>query len=91
MKIASVVISRNDLDILGLWLQRDPNDTLRLSTLCQDTKQAAYQILCSFYNSVPNNRRWGLLIDALVNLDQRVKVRELGLDELHKNSQSQPH
>ena len=91
MEVASLVTSGMDLHKLGVYLKRIDNDIWRLANGCQDVRHAAYQILCSFYNSVPNDTRWGLLIEALIELDQRVKVKELGLDELHKNSQSQPH
>ena len=91
MEVASVVTSGVDLDILGVWLGRDPNDICRLLNGCQNLKHAAYQILRSFYNSVQNKERWGLLIEALIQLDQQVKVKELGFDELHQNAQSQPH
>ena len=91
MEVASVVTSGMDLHKLGVYLKRRDNDICRLVNRCQDVQHTAYQILRSFYNSVPNKERWGLLIEALIQLDQRVKVKELGLDELHKNSQSHPH
>ena len=91
MEVASLVTSGMDVHKLGVYLKRRDNDIWRLVNGCQDLQHAAYQILCSFYNSVPNKERWGLLIEALIQLDQRVKVKELGLDELHQKAQSQPH
>ena len=76
-----------ELAILGVWLERDSNYVNRLIERCQDVQHEAYQMLCSFYNSVPNDRRWDLLMKGLVEIDQRVKIKELGLDELHKNAQ----
>ena len=90
MKVASVATCGMDLHKLGVYLKRDDNDICRLVNGCQDVQHAAYQILRSFYNSVPNKERWGLLIDALINLDQRVKVKELGLDKLNQNAQKSP-
>ena len=91
MEVASVATCGMDLHKLGVYLKRDQNDIWRLANGCQDVQHAAYQILCSFYNSVPNKERWGLLIDALIQVDQRVKVKEPGLDELDQNAQSHPH
>ena len=91
MEVASVVISGMDLHKLGVYLGRDQNDIWRLSNTYPDVQYAAYQILCSFYNLVPNKERWGLLIEALIKLDQRVKVKQLGLDKLHEQAQSHPH
>ena len=92
MKVASVVICGMDLHILGVYLKRDQNDIWRLVNGRQDVQA------CSLSDSLfllqlgaKSQERWGLLIEALINLDQRVKVKELGLDVLHKNSQSQPH
>ena len=91
MEVASVPTCGMDLHKLGVYLKRDQNDIWRLVNGRLDVQEAAYQILCSFYNSVPNHERWGLLIDALKELDQRVKVKELGLDKLHQNAQSHPY
>ena len=89
MEVASVVGSGMELDTLGVYLRRDPNAVRRLQNGCQDVRHTAYQILCSFYNCIENSERWGILINALIKIDQRIKVKELGLDELHKKAQSE--
>ena len=91
MEVASVATCGMDLHKLGVYLERRDNDIWQLANGRLDVQEAAYQILCSFYDSVPNHKRWGLLIEALKELDQRVKVKELGLDKLHQNAQSHPH
>ena len=86
MKIASVITSGEELDTLGIWLGCDPNDVTRLRNANLSIKDTAYQILCSFYNSVPNKERSGVLIDALKELNKLSTVKELRLEKFHEYS-----
>ena len=86
MKIASVITCWEELDTLGIWLGCDPNDVTRQRNANHSIKDVAYRILCSFYNSVPNKERWGVLIDALKELNKFSTVKELRLEKLHQYS-----
>ena len=86
-KVASVMTSQDQLTTLGIWLGCDPNDVTRLRNANQSIKDAAYQILCSFYNSVPNNERWGTLAEALKVLNKHATMKELKLEEMHQEAQ----
>ena len=61
MKIAAAVTLPDELSMLGIWLGCDPDDVRRLKNRNHSLKDAAYEILCSFYNFVPNHQRWGIL------------------------------
>ena len=87
-KVASVITSWEELDTLGIWLGYDPNDVRRLRNNNQSIKDAAYQILCSFYDSVPNAQRWGILTEALKEMNKHTTLKELKLEELHQNAHS---
>ena len=88
MKIASVITSSDELTTLGICLGCDPNDVRRLKNGNPSLKDAAYEILCSFYNFVPNEERWGILIEALREQKKNLTVKELRLEELHQQAQS---
>ena len=85
--MASVITSWEELDILGIWLGCDPNDVTRLRNNNPSVKDAAYQVLCSFYNSVPNQERWAILIEALGELNKHSVVNNLNLKWLHETAQ----
>ena len=82
MKIASVITSTDELTMLGICLGCDPNDVRRLKNGNPSLKDAAYEILCSFYNFVPNEERWRILIEALREQKKNLTVKVLGLEEL---------
>ena len=86
VKIAAVITSGDELNMLGIWLGCDPNDVTRLRNANLSIKDAAYQILCSFYNSVPNDERWETLAEALRELNKHATLKELKLEELHQNA-----
>ena len=88
MKIAAAVTLPDELSMLGIWLGCDPDDVRRLKNRNHSLKDAAYEILCSFYNFVPNHQRWGILTEALKELNKHAKVKELGLEELHRKTQT---
>ena len=88
MMIASVITSSDELTTLGICLGCDPNDVRRLKNGNPSLKDAAYEILWSFYNFVPNEERWGILITALREQKKNLTVKELGLEELHQQAQS---
>ena len=88
MKIASAITSPEELSRLGIWLDCDPNDVMRLQTGSLDLKDAAYRILHSFYASVPNTERWGKVIEAMEELNLQAIVKDLGLEELHHKAKS---
>ena len=87
MRIASTVTSPDEVSTLGIWLGCDPDSVTRLKNSTSNLKDAAYQILCSFYNSVPNDQRWGILTEALKEMNKHAKVKELRLEELHQKAQ----
>ena len=87
MKIAACVTLPDELSMLGIWLGCDPNDVRRLKNRNPSLKDAAYEILCSFYYSVPNDQRWGNLARALKELNKHAIVKELRLEELHWEAQ----
>ena len=86
LKIASVIMSPDGLITLGVWLGCDPNDVRRLENCNPNLKDAAYEILCSFYNSIPNAERWIKITEALEQLNKQGTVKELGLEELHQKA-----
>ena len=86
LKIASVITSPDELNTLGVWLGCDPNDVRRLKNCNPNLKDAAYEILCSFYNSVPNSDRWIKITEALEELKKHGVVKDLGLEELHRKA-----
>ena len=88
MQIASVITSADELTMLGICLGCDPNDVRRLKNGNPSLKDAAYEILCSFYNFVPNEERWRILIEALREQKKNLTVKELGLEELHQKAKS---
>ena len=88
LKIASVITSSDELNTLGIWLGCEPNDVRRLTNSNPNLKDAAHEILCSFYNSVPNAERWTKIIEALEEMNKRGTVKELGLEELHREAWS---
>ena len=88
MKIASVITSTDELTMLGICFGCDPNDVRRLKNGNPSLKDAAYEILWSFYNFVPNTERWGILITALRDQKKNLTVKELGLEELHQKAKS---
>ena len=75
MKIAAAVTLPDELSMLGIWLGCDPDDVRRLKNRNHSLKDAAYEILCSFYNFVPNHQRWGILTEALKELNKHAKVK----------------
>lgn len=83
LKIASLITSPDELNILGIWLGCDPNDVRRLKNTSPNLKDAAYEILCSFYYSVPDAERWIRITEALEELKKHGTVKELRLEELH--------
>ena len=83
MKIASVITSGEELNTLGIWLGCDPNDVTRLRNANLSIKDAAYQILCSYYYSVPDDERWENLIEAMKELNEHATVKELRLSGYH--------
>ena len=83
LKIASVITSPDELNTLGVWLGCDPNDVRRLKNCNPNLKDAAYEILCCFYESVPDAERWIKIMEALEELRKHGTVKELRLDELH--------
>ena len=89
MTIAKVITSGDELSILGIWLGCDPNDVKRLKHRNTNIKDAAYEILSSFYEYVPDDQRWGIVIEALRELDKNMTVKELKLEELHQRAQYQ--
>ena len=78
-KVASVVTFWEELDTLGIWLGCDPNDVTRLRNVNLSIKHTVYQISCSFYYSVPNDQRWGILIEALKEMKKHTIVNKLRL------------
>ena len=86
-RVASVITFWEELDTLGIWLGCDPNDVTRLRNANHSIKDAAYQTLTSFYNSVPNKERWGILIETLKQLNRHSTIKELRLEELHQKAQ----
>ena len=86
LKIASVITSLDELITLGVWLGCDSNDVIRLKYHNLNLKSAAYEILCSFYCSVPNKERWIQIIEALEELNKCETVQQLGLEELHRQA-----
>ena len=88
VKIASVIISGDELNMLGIWLEREPNDIRRLRNTNASIRDAAYQILCSFYDSVPDAQRWGILSQTLKELNKDSTLKELKLEQLHLKAQS---
>ena len=87
LNIASVIVSRDELNTLGIYLSCNPDDVRRLKNTNTNLKDAAYEILYSFYNSVPNKERWGILIGALKQLNKNTVVMELKIEELHEKAQ----
>ena len=83
LKIASLITSPDELNILGIWLGCDPNDVRRLKNTNPNLKDVAYEILCSSYYSVPDAERWIRITEALEELKKHGTVKELGLEELH--------
>ena len=73
--------------MLRIWLGCDHNDIRRLKNSNPNLKNAAYEILCSFYDSVPNAQRWGILIDALKEMNKHATVKDLRLEDLHHQAQ----
>ena len=88
MKIASVITTNDELTELGISLGCDPNDVRRLKNGNLNLKDAAYKILCSFYNFVPNDERWGILSEALREQKKNITVQDLRLEELHQSAQN---
>ena len=88
MKIASLITSPDELCYLGICLECDPNDVRRLKSGNPNLKDAAYEILCSFFASTPNDQRWGVLIEAIRELKKNTTVKELRLEELHREAQN---
>ena len=88
LKVASVITSPDELNTLGIYLERDYNYIGRLKKENPNLKDAAYNILCSFYGSIPDDKRWLMLLKALKQLDKNTLVTELKLEELHKKAQS---
>ena len=86
-KVASVITSWEELDTLGIWLGYDSNDVTRLCNNNPSIRDAAYQILGSFYNSVPNQERWAILAEALEELNKHSVVNNLNLKGLHETAQ----
>ena len=80
--MSSVINSGEELDTLGIWLGCNPNDVTRLRNADHNIKDAAYQILSAFYELVPNDERWGILIEALEELNKQTTTKELRLEEL---------
>ena len=88
MKIAAAVTLPDELSTLGIWLGCDPDDVRRLKNRNHSLKDAVYEILCSFYSFVPNHQRWGVLTEALKELNKHAKVKKLELEELHRKAQT---
>ena len=86
-KVASVITSWDELDTQGIWLGCDSNDVTRLRNNNASIRDAAYQILGSFYNSVPNRERWAILAEALEELNKHSVVNNLNLKGLHETAQ----
>ena len=83
-KVSSVIKSGEELDTLGIWLGCDPNDVTRLRNADHNVRDAAYQILSGFYELFPNEERWGILIEALEELNKHTTIKELRLEELRQ-------
>ena len=89
VKITTCITSGDELNMLGIWLGCDPNDVTRLRNANLSIKDAAYQILTSFYNSrAKRSERWGILTEALKELNKHATLKELKLEELHWRAQS---
>ena len=91
MKTASVITSGEELNTLGIWLGCDPNDVTRLRNANLSIKDAAYQILCSYYYLVPDDERWENLIEAMKELNKHVTVKELRLEEVCQSAKNRKH
>ena len=87
-KVALVITFWEELDTLGIWLGCHPNDVTRLRNANLSITDAAYQILCSFYNSVPNDQRWATLAEAMKELNKHSTVKELRLEEVAHGTQN---
>ena len=85
-RVSSVITKGEELDTLGIWLGCNPNDVTRLRNANHNIKDAAYQILSSFYELFPNEERWKILIEALEELKKHATIKELRLEELHQQS-----
>ena len=82
--MSSVISSWVELDTLGIWLGCNPYDVTRLRNADHNIKDAAYQILSAFYEFVPNDERWRILMEALEELNKHTTIQELRLEELHE-------
>ena len=80
-RVSEGIVSWEELYVLGNWLGCDPNDIRRRRNVNHGIKYAAYEILCSFYNSVPKEERWRILIEALRELQKNTTVKELRLED----------
>ena len=75
-RTSAAITSWEELDTLGIWLGCDHNDVRRLRNVNHSIKDVAYEILCSFYDSVANEKRWGTLIEALQELNKHKTVKD---------------
>ena len=55
-------------------------------TISQPVYLFSRRILCSFYESVPDETRWTVLIEALREIDKGRAVIDLGLEELEREA-----
>ena len=76
--------SVEDVQILGLYLECDPDDIeYRLNTNQRCPRQTAYQILMWFEETYMDEvEKWTKLIEALTEMGKNKTVAELGLYEL---------
>ena len=82
LRVAQKIVDWHEVDTLGIWLECDPNDVRRLRSENNSVKGASYHILSAFWERVtsPEPEKWGMVKNALEELEKETAILEIGLD-----------
>ena len=84
-RVANIITTWDEITTLGLELSCNPNDVARLRSENRSIKEAAYEILRSFYERNINSDKSieATLKETLTELGKGALVLNLGLEELN--------
>ena len=87
-RVAGEVTDWFEVYLLGTCLEFDYNEITRYGNQSQDSRLAALQLIMLFYNgnSVSEEKKWGLIIEALSMMDKNTVVYNLGIDKLYRGA-----
>ena len=74
-------------------MEFDYNEITRYRNQSHDARLAALQLLMSFYNgsSASEEKKWGLIIEALSMMGKETVMYNLGIDKLYHGAHGAGH